>query len=189
MRKAMSLEEVVAAGTARLRKARGWSQADLATLMRVAGIRWTRTSISNVESGQKRPSLGELLQLIRALQSSLDELQGDSLVELPGGDRFEAGGLTTILTGGAPLFAMEAAPLGEEDHEAVAHAATRLGVEVPSLQRRCRGRWGKSFTRRRDELVDEAIEARGGQVPRRSLQALRAGAARRMVAELKRGGR
>ena len=64
----------------RMRKARAWSQEQLAELSGVP-----RTTLSAIEGRRLTPSVTAALSVARALECSVEELFGDASAELPGG--------------------------------------------------------------------------------------------------------
>jgi len=187
-------EQAIAAGIARAREANGWSQHDLASVMRHSmGFAWTRTAVSNIESGQRLPSIKELPTLLYVLGVSIGELIGPESVRMPWGTvtvRDKGGEFAqAIFTGEERRHEAEGGVPGPTgaDIESEAHAAARLGVTVPDLQLACFREFGRGFLQERDRRVAQKIAARGGgEVPRRTLQALRAAAAKQIVTDLER---
>ena len=190
MPRELDLWEAISRGVARVRQEKQLSQAELASFLRHAyGLSWTRTTVSNLEAGQKRPNVYELHVLVHALGSSEAELLGEGPVDVPGIGTFTDGtAVQEILTGKQKRkVAIGGGPAVYDDPAALTHAAARLGTNVAALQTACRRRWRVDFTTRREQLVKEAVAKRRGPVSRRSLQAFRAAAAKRIVADLRSG--
>ena len=187
--KARPLRTAIAGGVARLREEHLWSQAELASIMRFSrGFGWNRSAVSNIESGQRRPTTEELLALLQVFRVGIADLIGPDPVTMPWGEGLAPGGqaVAEILTGEElrPETDGRPVPVSTADLEARAHAAARLGMTEAALERACRLRYGHGFLEQRTFLVDAAVAGRSGDVDRRSVQALRAAAAKRIVSEI-----
>jgi hypothetical protein len=75
------IHRLIAAGVKRERKRRGWTQEDLGSALRGAGLAsWRTSTVGGVEAGMRFPALDELLMICAALGTGLAEL-------IPAGDR------------------------------------------------------------------------------------------------------
>ena len=68
------------------RKAHGWTQADLASRMRVEGFTWQTNRVTQIETLRRPVSILELVGLSRVFGIKARALMaGDDSIELPGG--------------------------------------------------------------------------------------------------------
>ena len=106
------LAKVVGSNVARLRKARGWSQEDLAHHARRIGLRWDRSAVARLETGRVSITFEDVLLLVNVLQVKLADLlhadasqvivgeakiTAETLLHLPEGDRFVLPGAVELL--------------------------------------------------------------------------------------------
>jgi transcriptional regulator with XRE-family HTH domain len=136
-----SLRAVLAAGAARVRTERGWSETAAADLLRSYGlVSWQPGTLTQVEAGVRPLSVEELLLLCAAYGVSLAELAGSDpdQVELAAGARLPAAAVRALLADdGEVLRALPADALDVPATRpvtavpppgALVDAAARLGV-------------------------------------------------------------
>ena len=186
----------IAKNVKRFREAAGRRQEDVARGAWLCGLDWGRSTVAMLEAGHYELKAVELLVLPTVLRLaevgdfSLGDLllpEDDEDVELTPNLRAEAG---TLLKGLDPKKPQSRAGWHVEGYvkvraikagEAEAKAARALGVGAEHVLQAGYALWGRTLSEERDVRVAE--QAAPGTAPR-SLQALRAHATRRLMAEL-----
>ncbi len=178
------LEHVAARNMRDLRGERGWSQADLASYMKINGFTWTPNRVAQLETLRRPVSLLELLGLAWTFGVGVDRLlAGEDRVALPNGDTVALEQVRQALCGeqGQTVRRVTAAErLAERDaREDLRKIAQRLGLTVNVVKRLSDELWGQSLIAEREQRVGDVTS-----VSPRSAQTRRGHVTRALVAEL-----
>lgn len=181
----------------RLRDERRWTQEETARQVRRAGVDWTRDNIAQIETGRRRSiDLETLVPLADCFGIALADLfEGDGAVELDEGVSIDLDALRQALNGAT--VGSEDVPLaltGDAVDRALDGAvrvtpveldvrtARRFELDVDQVTEAARGLWGRTMTEEREARVDERTE---GELPARSLQAVRGHVSRELLDEIR----
>lgn len=175
------------------------TQDDLARLVRRAGLRWTRSTVSALWNGEKSLDVEELVVLSRYLTPAPYLLGGTGSVRVAA-EEVELAEVRTALgtpqrqrqarSQGGQLTAKDAADFlafaehvasAQEVGEAEAKAARKLGVSAADFEAAALKCWGRSLTAERDARVTNLAPP---DVAPRSRQALRGRVTRHLLTEL-----
>ncbi len=101
----VNIHELLGMGIRAARQQRGWRQQDASNEFRSAGLRsWTPLAVGQVESGRRKPPLGDLLLACTALGVRLADLvpDVDDDIDLGSGATMKASAVRAILSGKNP---------------------------------------------------------------------------------------
>jgi integrase len=182
------MHDVIARGSAALRRLRGWTQERAAAEYRRHGlVAWRTSTVGSLEAGLRHPGVGEVILICSALDTTL---YGLLLAADESGSREVRLGKGAVLTTAAirsrlhpvtpPLpVAVTASPAASLFSDAERHAARKLGVDPAKVRRAAIGLWRRDFDAERDARA-------GGMegLTLRSRQARRGIASRQMLAEI-----
>jgi transcriptional regulator with XRE-family HTH domain len=103
----MQIHELLGAGIRAARLRRGWRQQDAAERFRMYGLpNWNPTAVGQVETGVRKPSIGELLLACAALEVSIADLiqDVDDRIDLGTGATMTPAAVRELLSGDWPAF-------------------------------------------------------------------------------------
>jgi|SRR5665213_678672 len=176
------LEHLVARNTAQLRRARGWTQLDLAREMADVGLGWTPGRAQQVESLAGTLTLPEVLGLCWVLRVPIaDLLDGDDHVGVRGSDRtFPLHQFRDALTGHGAIRQPDRRAENAAAVEEVRGKAAKLGLPTDVFIELCQQCFGHSFRTERDNRAGDL-----SRLPPQSAQIKRGHAARAVLADLR----
>lgn len=181
--------QLVGRNLVRLRQAYGLRQEEVALLVNtVAGMRWTRSVVAYIESGQRKIELSEFVALCIALEVTTTELLAGRAAELVLYDDGDHGAplrdLRKVLAGGTvpppnkPPSRAEVEQLQEDAlGEAERKVAAKFDVPAIVVAQKAQALWGRSLTAERDRRVLETP-------PGKNLRAARGWVTRVLIDEL-----
>jgi transcriptional regulator with XRE-family HTH domain len=173
------LEDVIARNVARLRAARGWTQADLALRMRGLGFtNWQANRAAQIETLRRPVTLAEVLMLSWLFGEPLSALfDGDGLADLGHGATADLAAIRAIITGDVTAELPEADP-GADTGE-LRRIARNLGLSPDVLNWLAHSIYGRDFFAERDHRAGDT-----SGMGKRSVQTKRGNITRTMTAEL-----
>ena len=170
---AVALEHAVARNIRDLRVAREWSQADLASYMRVNGFPWQPNRVAQVETLRRPVTTLELAGLTWVFGVPVtDLLAGDDDVTLPDGGSVPLTRIREALSGAVGrtvnrTTVRRPSGAGQTDEE-VRKIAARLSVSTPLVNWLAQRMWGQSFAAERDRRAGDltGLSSRSAQTKR-----------------------
>jgi transcriptional regulator with XRE-family HTH domain len=171
----VDIQGLVARNLREIRARRGWSQENLATMMRAGGVALSRAAVAQIETSTRAISLGEFFALVLVLR-----MHGIGPDEIVGGVDFvwlspqwpvPTRVLPDLLDAEARFPEMKYAPKVEAEEaewgsDAVVRAATVLGVDPVDVSDTAVQLWGRGLIEERDRRLNEDPRARGEQSTR-----------------------
>lgn len=204
-----ALGNVIGDNLKRMREARGWPQAALATIIsHTLATHWTRDTVASIEAGRRALSIDELIVLAHVFKAGLVEFfLGDGTTQVPGGrSGLDLERVRALIAGGdalaksnkaidarAEVFARRAAELEKDPAFQIrfrvrigspspSEAARRFGVSVKSIERAAQRLWGQSLGQ---EHFDRTMRRVPEGASFRSVDAIKGHVTRQLLAELR----
>ncbi len=185
-------EDVVGANVRTAREAQDMLQEELAREVRLAGPKWSYTTVVRLEGGKREPSMRELVALATALQVPLSELLagGEGTVELRPGMAADLAKLRENIADNLPpiprasLDIQHGVDKWSLSFEAESHAAKRLNCSVEELRSAATALWGHPYYIERDARLQGLRD--GAPADPESRRSQRGHVSRRLLAELRR---
>lgn len=187
-----SIEEVIGANVRRRREQLGMVQEELARDVSLLGPRWTHVTVVRTESGQRSPSILELLALSTALALPLQDLLagGDGRLEFRGGAfSIELADLRDNILNHEPVLPRSSldfqrgADWWRAGLSAEEHAAKRIGRSTEDLREAASALWGRPFLAERDERLRDVLDE--GRPDPETRRAQRGHVSRKLLTELR----
>lgn len=161
-------------------------QDEFARLARRAGLKWTRSTVTKIESGQRELKAAEFLLLPYVLHVRFDELiPTTKFADLGAGfPKMETKLLRDILRGRVPVShpGPHETPGRAEPAEAEEKAARALGWSVGEVNNRSLRLWNFSLTGERERRLLKRLGGRSASP--RTQQAMRGRITRQLLVEL-----
>ncbi len=179
----------------RLRADAGLTQEDVAERATTWGLSWKPATVSAIEGEQRALTVPELLLLPAIIGLPLVEIvaPGDGMIELAPGLVLDGSTVRRLIQSvetwdTAAPFGSRVEPPGPPAEtqalEAERQAARKLGVHIHQILDASMWLWGQSLTAQRNVETAREVEARGGDLEGRRLQALRGHVTRRLLAAI-----
>ena len=164
-----TLETVIASNVRRIRSETGRTQDQVAARLRVRGLSWTQSTVSEIEAGERGLDLGEfiVLALVGLGVPPAELLSGmEGPVWIAGSLVLDLGQLRDILVTTPPPNPEPGIEVADRQ-EAERKAARRLGIPVAEVVAISVRLWGQSLTAERDgRIAPDANHAARGHVTR-----------------------
>ena len=146
----VNIHELLGMGIRAARQRRGWRQQDASKEFRSAGLpTWTPLAVGQVESGTRKPSVGDLLLACTALGVSFADLVPDveDRVDLGSGATMKASAIRAILSGKNPGDIEVGDEIVTPGDKWLAEAVTRSLAERERVEPLLRPIWERSRRR------------------------------------------
>ena len=128
----MQIHELLGQGIRAARLRKGWRQQDAADNFRLYGLpTWRPVAVGQVETGVRKPSIGELLLACAALEVSLADLVPDTeeLVDLGTGATMSAAAVKALLSGDFGQFPADPADFTFPGEASIEDMLAQAGAE------------------------------------------------------------